>query len=233
MVEHDLPVAAFLAGDLDPITASAIDAHLLRCDGCWLAVREDRAGRALAGLLRDPADRELADRIRLAVELAPPPRSARRSARRAGHRARAGAAAGLAAVVLFALLTVVALWPRPPGVRDSAAVDQVATLAAHLPTATAHRGSSASPVGAARMLHAGGQTITVRTWAFHGGTAVVADSTQRFMMPPDAHLPTGNAMPWTVVRGPVTIYCPHARVLLAGPEPAGELADLAAALHLS
>jgi len=43
---HDRLLAAFLAGDLGPAQARRWDEHLLECERCWQAVREDRAGRA-------------------------------------------------------------------------------------------------------------------------------------------------------------------------------------------
>jgi hypothetical protein len=52
-------------------------------------------------------------------------------------------------------------------------------------------------------------------------------------MPPDADMPTRRAMPWTITRGTITLYCPRADVLLAGPEALAELAAVADALHLT
>jgi anti-sigma factor RsiW len=45
-------LAAFLAGELNPADAPRWDEHLLACEQCWRAVREDRAGRQAAQLLR-------------------------------------------------------------------------------------------------------------------------------------------------------------------------------------
>src|SRR5215469_7324047 len=70
MTDHDGLLAAFLAGDLDPGAARECDEHLLDCERCWRAVREDRAGRQAAALLRQPPPAELADRVAFAVELA-------------------------------------------------------------------------------------------------------------------------------------------------------------------
>src|SRR5262252_5417957 len=67
---HDRLLAAFLAGDLDPGEARRWDEHLLDCEQCLRAVREDRTGRQAAGLLRQPAPDGLADRVAFAVELA-------------------------------------------------------------------------------------------------------------------------------------------------------------------
>ena len=48
MDSHDRLLATFLAGDLDPAAAREWDEHLLECEQCWRAVREDLAeiGRA-------------------------------------------------------------------------------------------------------------------------------------------------------------------------------------------
>ena len=42
---HERMLAAFLAGDLCPDEARRWDEHLLECEQCWRAVREDRVGR--------------------------------------------------------------------------------------------------------------------------------------------------------------------------------------------
>src|SRR5260370_42305554 len=81
-MSHDQMLIAFLAGDLDPAAARRFDEHLLGCEDCWQAVREDQAGQVAAELLRQPAPPGLADRVRLAVEVAaaaqPQPRQNRR-----------------------------------------------------------------------------------------------------------------------------------------------------------
>src|SRR6516162_9249764 len=113
-------LAGFLAGDLDPAEARRWDEHLLECEACWRAVREDRAGRQAAQVLRQPAPAGLADRVAFAVEMAAgAPAAAQRQARpparvlgRARHGrwlrwrlAGAGAvAAGVVAALLMALL---------------------------------------------------------------------------------------------------------------------------------
>src|SRR5437899_6041863 len=67
---HDKMLAAFLAGDLDDDGARRWDEHLLECERCWRAVREDRAGRQAAHALRQPVPPGLADRVAFAVEVA-------------------------------------------------------------------------------------------------------------------------------------------------------------------
>ena len=51
MDDHDGLLEAFLAGDMDPVGARRWDEHLLECERCWAAVREDRAGRHAPGLM--------------------------------------------------------------------------------------------------------------------------------------------------------------------------------------
>src|SRR5258708_2056631 len=88
--EHRL-LAAFLAGDLDPAAARRWDEHLLECEQCWRAVREDRAGRQAAQVLREPAPPGLADRVAFAVEVAAAGRGAVQAhSRPHGHSRRPG-----------------------------------------------------------------------------------------------------------------------------------------------
>src|SRR5215471_3227487 len=86
---HDRLLAAFLAGELDPADAQRWDEHLLECEACWRAVREDRAGRQAAQVLRQPAPLGLADRVGFAVEVAAAGGAAgRRRGRRAARSPR-------------------------------------------------------------------------------------------------------------------------------------------------
>ena len=82
MDSHDRVLAAFLAGELGPAEAQRWDEHLLECERCWRAVREDRVGRQAAQVLRQPAPPGLADRAAFAVEMAA---AARTAARRRAH----------------------------------------------------------------------------------------------------------------------------------------------------
>jgi len=54
---HDQQLKEFLAGELNPTEAWRWDEHLLECEAWWRAVREDRAGRQAAQLLRHPRRR--------------------------------------------------------------------------------------------------------------------------------------------------------------------------------
>src|SRR6266581_893005 len=106
--DHRL-LAGYLAGELGPADARRWDEHLLVCEQCWRAVREDRAGRRAARLLRQPAPTGLADRVAFAVELAAAGTIARQRPR---HRMRlrwrwlaaAGALAAAVAVTVGVLL---------------------------------------------------------------------------------------------------------------------------------
>ena len=55
-----------------------MDEHLLVCERCWRTVREDRAGREAAQVLRQPAPPGLADRVAFAVQAAAAGRTAAR-----------------------------------------------------------------------------------------------------------------------------------------------------------
>jgi anti-sigma factor RsiW len=234
MREHRVPLAEFLAGELDAASNRRIDEHLLSCENCWAAVQQDRAGRALASGLREPADADLADRIRLTIELAPPSARVRPvgAGSRRPHRAATTAFAVLALVLgaLTALTVVSQHTPRHTG--DSTALRQIVALTQRLPTSTAMT-SDAVEIDTAHPLHRDEPDITVRTYAYRGEAALVATAAHPFTMPPDALMPTGRTMPWTVTRGTVTLYCPHADVLLASRTSSRQLAALAAALHLT
>jgi anti-sigma factor RsiW len=246
---HDRMLAGFLAGELDPADAQRWDEHLLRCERCWRAVREDRAGRQAAQVLRRPAPPGLADRVAFAVEMAAATRTARqRQARpparalgrgRRGRRLRwrlAGAgvvAAGVVATLLVALL---------PGGRQAgrvpAAVAAVARYAQAIPPPTEEQyPQRAAPVEVGRpvTVTAGGQRIVLRTWRLGGTEAVVAVSGRPFPMPARAQGVSGRGMAWSARLGRLGLYCLNGRtsVLVAAPVPAAELAVLAARLPLA
>ena len=145
MDSHDRLLAAFLGGELDPAEARRWDEHLLECEACWRAVREDRAGRQAARVLRRPAPPGLADRVAFAVEVAaagrtaaprrarPPARSPRRARSGGGRRWPRLAAAGAAAVAVV-VTVVVFLFPGGHQARSvPAAVAAVADYAQAVP----------------------------------------------------------------------------------------------------
>jgi len=243
---HDRVLAVFLAGELGPAQARRWDEHLLACEACWRAVREDRAGRHAAQLLRQPAPPGLADRVAFAVEMAAAahtaaPRQAhpdigsRRRARR-DRRLRWGlAGAGAIAVGLVATVTVVLL----PGGRQAgtlpAAVSAVARYARAIPApAGDQHPQPAAPVevGHPVTVTTGGQQIVLRIWRMGRTEAVVAVSGRPFPMPPGARGVSGLGMAWSVRQGRLGLYCVNGRTseLVAAPVPAAELAALAARL---
>src|SRR5262245_65928807 len=144
---HDLDhrqLAEFLAGTLDPAAARRWDEHLLECEVCGRAVREDRVGRRAAQLLREPAPPELIDRVAFAVELAAAGGSAGRNRTGTATRSqqqrprmrlawRQAAGASMLAVALAAAL-VLALLPGGRQTRSvPTAVAAVARYAQALP----------------------------------------------------------------------------------------------------
>lgn len=237
---HDRLLAAFLAGDLDSAEAPRWDEHLLECERCWRAVREDQAGRQAAELLRQPVPAGLADRVRFAVELAATGTTSQRQPRhRMRRRWRRLAAAGTLALGLAVTLAVL----RIPGGRASmpAPVAAVARYAQTVPPPGRQHalgpGGWTAPVevGHPVTLAAGGQRIMARTWRLGGTEAVVAVSSRPFPMPPGAQGASGGGMAWSVRVGKLGLYCINGRTseLVAAPVPAAELAGLAARLPLA
>jgi hypothetical protein len=245
-------LAAFLAGDLDPAAARRWDEHLLECEQCWRAVREDRAGRQAAQVLREPAPPGLADRVAFAVEVAAAGRGAvqalsrphGRSRRPGRHgrrlRLRLAVAGALAASLVATLVLALLLGGRP--IRSvPAAVAAVARYAQAIPPPAraqqAHSGGRAAPVEVGRpvTVAAGGQRIVLRTWRLGSTEAVVAVSDRPFPMPARAHGVSGRGMAWSARLGRIGLYCLNGRTseLVAAPVPAAELAALAARLPLA
>jgi anti-sigma factor RsiW len=253
MDSHDRLLAAFLAGELDPAEARRWDEHLLECEACWRAVREDRAGRQAAQVLRQPAPAGLADRVAFAVEVAAAgrtaaPRHARGAARSARWARSSGwlrwprlAGAGIVAVTVLVTL-VVFLLPGGHQTRSvPAAVAVVADYAQAVPQSArdqhSHSGGRAAPVevGHPVTVTAGGQKIMLRTWRLGGTEAVVAVSSKPFPMPANAQGVSGMGMAWSARLGRLGLYCLNGRTseLVAAPVPAAELAALAARLPLA
>jgi anti-sigma factor RsiW len=249
MDSHDRVLAAFLAGELGPAEAQRWDEHLLECERCWRAVREDRAGRQAAQLLREPAPPGLADRVAFAAEMAAAARPAapRQAHQGIGSRRRARrdrrlrwrlAGAGAVAAGLVVTLMVVLL----PGGRQAgslpAAVAAVARYAQAIP-APAGNGhpQPAAPVvvGHPVTVTAGGQQIVLRTWQVGSTEAVVAVSARPFPMPSGARGVSVMGMAWSARQGRLSLYCVNGRTseLVAAPVPAAELAALAARLPLA
>jgi hypothetical protein len=240
----------FLAGDLDPAEARRWDEHLLECEACWRAVREDRAGRQAAQVLRQPAPPGLADRVAFAVEVAAAGRSAKlgraRPPARSSRWARSGrwrrlAGAGAVAVAVVVTLVVVLLPGGHQARSVPAAVAAVAEYAQAVPPPAGDQhhvsGGRAAPVQVGRSVTVtvGGQTIVLRTWRVGGTEAVVAVSSKPFPMPPRAQGVADSGMAWSARLGKLGLYCLNGRTseLVAAPVPAADLAALAARLPLA
>lgn len=230
-------LAAFLAGDLSPADARAWDEHLLACERCWRAVREDRAGRQAAQLLREPPPPGLADRVRFAVELAAAGTIAPSRPRR-GMRPRWRWLAGTGVIAATVAVAVAVLLP---GGRETpampAAVAVVARYAQQLPPAWPPGPGPGGPGAPAEVGHpvtmaAGGQQMVLRVWRLGDVEAVVAVSTQPFAMPARADGVTGPGMAWTARLGSIGLYCRNGSTseLVAAPVPQAQLAALAARL---
>ena len=231
---HQL-LAAFLTGELNPADAPQWDDHLLECEQCWRAVREDRAGRQAAHVLCQPAPYGLADRVAFAVELAAAADTAQRHTRH-GMRLRWRWLASAGALACAVAVTVAVLLP---GGRETgsmpAAVTAVARYAEAVPSWPHHGagpGGSAAPVevGHPVTVAAGGQQMVLRVWRLGRVEAVVAVSAQPFPMPTRAHGLTGPGMAWTARLGNIGLYCRngHTSELVAAPVPEAQLAALAA-----
>ena len=244
-----LLLAAFLAGDLDPVQARQWDEHLLACERCWQAVREDREGRQAAQLLRQPVPPGLGDRVAFAVEVAAAGRGLVQPDHRRGigfgrpgrHRRRASwrlAVAGMLAATAAVALAVTFLPSGHQAPSLPAAVAAVARYAQAIsgPAVPRRPGPEAPPVevGHPVAVTAGGQRIVLRTWRLGGTEAVVAVSGRPFPMPAHARGVSGRGMAWSARLGSLGLYCLNGRTseLVAAPVPAAELAALAARLPL-
>jgi hypothetical protein len=230
-------LAAFLAGELNPADAPRWDEHLLECEQCWRAVREDRAGCQAAQLLRQPPPPGLADRVRFAVELAAAGTVARQRPRR-GIRLRWRLLAAAGALAATVAVTVAVLLPggRETGTMP-AAVAAVARYARTVPPARHPGPGPGRPgapveVGHPVTVAAGGQQMVLRVWRLGDVEAVVAVSAQPFAMPAGAHGVTGPGMAWTARLGSIGLYCRNGHIseLVAAPVPETQLAALAARL---
>jgi anti-sigma factor RsiW len=234
---HQRLLAAFLAGELNSADARRWDEHLLACEQCWRAVREDRAGRQAAQLLHQPAPPGLADRVAFAVELAAAGTTARQRPRRRMRLAwRWLAAAGALAATVAVTVAVLLPSGHEAGTMP-AAVAAVARYAQTVPPARRPGPGPGRPgapveVGHPVTVAAAGQQMVLRTWRLGTVEAVVAVSAQPFAMPASAHGVTGPGMAWTARLGSVGLYCRngHTSELVAARIPESQLAALAARL---
>ena len=249
MDSHDRLLTAYVAGKLDGAQARRWDEHLLECERCWRAVREDRAGRQAAQMLRQPAPPGLADRVAFAVEMTASggTTALRRSRSPAqpdhlGRRARwLLAGAGMVAAGVAITLTLILL---PGGHQADGLPAAVAAVARYAQAISSQAGDQHSPsvgraapveVGRPVTVTAGGQRIVLRTWRLGGAEAVVAVSDHPFPMPGRAQRVSNGGMAWSARLGRLGLYCLNGRTseLVAAPVPAAELAALAARLQVA
>jgi anti-sigma factor RsiW len=105
-------LAAYLAGDLDPPAADAVDEHLIACDACWAELIAARRGHAATATLRDEPPAGLEARLRRDILRTQP--------RRAHHRP----VAVIALVVAFAVVAAAVglSQQQPPAASADAAI---------------------------------------------------------------------------------------------------------------
>ena len=228
MSAHEGDLVAFLAGDLQPEAARDFDQHLLACESCWTALREDRAARAALEGLRDAAPAGLADRVRLALELQTTP------PRRRGRPWKA--ITGLAALAVAGLVaTLVTVLPStPPSPSAVATVVHFARLIPSSPSVPAEPTAS-GPLGRPVTLTSAGHPIELLYYRVGDTEALVATSPREFAMPKDGR-PLGGSpgMAWTAHRSGISLLClngPRSTLLAAGV-PLQQLIALASQLHL-
>lgn len=227
MDRHESMLIAFLGGDLNADASREWDEHLLGCEGCWRAVREDRLGRAAAARLRESAPPELAERVAFAVEMAAAPTRHRRP------RRWVFASGGLLVAAVAAVIAMV--FPTSARPADPPEIAAVVDFAQDMPaSATLHGTASDAPVpmGAPVGVVVGGAHVQLRYYRVGTVPAVVAVSDRPFPMPAGVGtLPSGD-MAWTVTRGWVGLYCPNGNVVIAAPVTVGELPGLASRLPM-
>ena len=235
-------LAALLAGQLEGEARAELDAHLLSCESCWQAVREDRAARVALAALREPAPPGLADRVALAVEVAAsdspapvtalevPSGSAGTSRRPRRHLLAAAAAACLAAAALAG--TLAAGLGAGGGRPDSPAVAAVVAMA---------RARSGPPVALAsthRQEHMtiGGQRVELAAFRVEGVLTIVATASSPFAMPASSHVVAGSSdRSWMTTEGGIGLYCVNGvagrrSMLVAAAMPAVQLPAVAGRL---
>jgi hypothetical protein len=229
MSKHETNLIAFLAGDLKPDKERDFDVHLLNCESCWAAVRDDRTARALLEQLRDPLPTGLADRISLAVEVHSP--TPRRRVRR-----RLTLLCGAALLLVAAVIGVVAaVGPVAPSA--SPAVTAVVHFAQLIPGRPGAPPANPTPtvLGTPIALTTGGQHVNLAYYQVGTTEAVVASSPQQFAMPAGGRRVGGPpGMAWSATRAGITLFCLNGPrpILLAAAVPLTELQALAAQLQL-
>jgi anti-sigma factor RsiW len=209
-------VVAYLAGDLDPDAASSFERHLLSCEDCWTAVRDDRRGRELTEQLRELAPAGLRDRVRASVELSAG--AHRVTPRRRPWRTIIAAAAAVVVVAGGGAFVELHHGNDPAVVTDVLAMASRTTPAK--PSAHTYDG----------------QRVEISMLEMHGQPVVLARSDRTFPMPDNAMpLGTAHGEPWMAHRHDMTLLSlghPY-HALLAGRMPPADLLAFARSLGLA
>lgn len=215
-VHEDRRVVAYLAGELSPSEAEVFEAHLVGCDGCWLAIGQDRRGQALAEGLRELAPAAVRDRIRMQGQAAPTAGPTRPTRPRRGRFAVAALAA--------TCLCLAGLWATTIGGRSSDAATVAAVIdAAH---------DSWPP----ESVVADGQTVALVREVLDGREVTLGRSDAPFPMPAGGrHVDDNPSGPWVARRGPMTVVCisKPENLLLVADLPADRLISWAQDLRLA
>jgi hypothetical protein len=248
-------IVAFLHGELSDADEQAFDDHLLTCETCWWAVREDRVARLALERLREPAPLGLADRVALSIDL-DGKRALGRDAMRGRHRralrrseqvkpAHQGQPADQVKrrspqrfVVVAALLVAVLGSTLGWALHDQHVSDppQIAGVVAMMTPKVA----SSEALRGGEHFDLGGQSLTVRSYEVEGVLALVAMSARPFPMPAGSHLLAGSSSTaWMATHGVFAMYGLNRRagtsgesMFLVAAMPMAQLPQLAVRLHL-
>jgi anti-sigma factor RsiW len=229
-------IVAFLDGQLSGPDEQAFDEHLLNCEACWRAVREDRLGRLALEQLRVSAPAGLADRVTGLVGLAGQPdrhRPAHRARPGLGGKGRVGrvAAAGALALAVLGGMLGWALQGRSAG--DPPQIAKVVAM-------VSPKVADSSALRRGEQFDFGGQLLTVRSFRVEGVITVVATSALPFPMPASSHLVGGSSLrAWMATRGTLALYGVNrpagdtsGSMFLVAAMPMAQLPQVAARLHL-
>ena len=233
-------LVAFLNGQLSDTEEHAFDEHLLICDECWQAVRDDRDGRRALDQLRQPAPDGLADRIAASIRLAgtPDEREARPGGRGPLHRLHT--VSGRPRRLVGATVVVMALVGGTLGwmLEHQAGSDppQIARVVAMMSPSVAAQPA----LQAGERFDFAGQALTVRSYRVEGDIVLVATSATPFPMPSGSHMPTSSSpSAWMASEGRFAMYgmnqpagTDHESMFLVAAMPMAQLPQIAAQLHL-
>jgi anti-sigma factor RsiW len=236
-------LVAFLNGQLSDEDEHAFDEHLLTCDACWRAVREDRDGRRALDRLRQAAPPGLADRVRSSIRLAEAPghRDARPAGRDRGARRRGLPAVpgrprrlAVAAAAALALLGGTLGWVLEHGTGSDP--PQIARVVAMMSPGVADQPA----LRAGEQFDFAGQSLTVRSYRVEGDIVLVATSATPFPVPSRSHMLAGSSpAAWMAAEGAFAMYGVNrpasggrASMFLVAAMPMAQLPQVAARLHL-